>query len=427
MKINKVSIFAVCAVLALAFAAGCQRDDDLLFEHNASQRLQTTIQDVKDILEGNSNGWAIEYFAGNSEVDYGGRNFAAIFKSGVAEVAFEDYPDTTLKSLYKLTNDNGPVLSFDTYNEFMHYFATPGTSFYQAKGGDFEFTILDYTDEVITMRGKRSGKKIRMYALKESMKSYIKAINEANDNFIVAYINGTVGADSLKATFDLDYRLVNFVSDTTSVVVPFITTKDGIKLYEDVKVAGVEFSVLNYDPATMVFTLPDVGVATNLQGSLPADYTPYDLFEGTYTFNYWNESAVCTVRLTKGPDRTYIMTGLSNYYQITLIYDKTYGRLHWNSQQIGTTSSGNAIWLCGWDADKGSLSWSTSCGMETVWNMDTEHPVFTFVTNNFEGVHATSFIFWEISSEGSVGWFQKNGYDPYNRYYFPFLNNLTKI
>ena len=47
----------------------------------------------------------------------------------------------------------GPVLTFNTYNKFMHEFATPSVSSYQAKQGDYEFYLTSKSDNTITLRG----------------------------------------------------------------------------------------------------------------------------------------------------------------------------------------------------------------------------------------------------------------------------------
>ena len=70
--------------------------------------------------------------------------------------------DEAYTSLYKMTTDNGPVLSFDTNNYAFHYFATPSGSsrnlygesgLYQAYKGDFEFMILSATADEVVLKG----------------------------------------------------------------------------------------------------------------------------------------------------------------------------------------------------------------------------------------------------------------------------------
>ncbi len=413
----------------LALPQGCQKDEALVFDKSASERLQKSMADIKATLEGAEYGWRMEYFAATSAKDYGGYNFVLKFDSGKVSISYENDPETTLTSLYKMTDDNGPVLSFDTYNAFMHYFATPSSARYEARGGDFEFTVKTCSPAEIVMVGKRSRRLIRMYPLSEKPETYILKAHKASEDFLVAFCEGTVGSVTVKGSFDLNYRQLTLDTAEGSVTVPFVTTLTGIKLYNPVEIGGRTVSELDFNSDTFVLSDPHGGSEVNLKGRLPDDYVQFDFFEGSYVLNYWNNSAKANVTLTPDPvSRTYTMSGLSSYYTVVLDYNRTLGRLEWNSQKVGSTSSGNSVWLCAWNAEAGSLSWNTEAGMETVWNKDEENPVFTWTTNGCEDFTGTSsFILWELDPDNkSVGWFKANGWDPYNRYYFPVLNNLTK-
>ncbi len=428
---RRSNIFMIPFILPflLALPQGCQKDEALVFDKSASERLQESMADIKATLEGAEYGWRMEYFAATSAKDYGGYNFVLKFDSGKVSISYENDPETTLTSLYKMTDDNGPVLSFDTYNAFMHYFATPSSARYEARGGDFEFTVRNCSSEEIEMVGKRSRKLIRMYPLSEKPETYILKAHNASEDFLVAFCEGSVGSATVKGSFDLNYRQLTLDSAEGSVTVPFVTTLTGIKLYNPVEIGGRTVSELDFNSDTFVLSDPHGGSDVNLKGRLPDDYVQFDFFAGSYVLNYWNNSAKANVTLTPDPvSRTYTMSGLSSYYTVVLDYNRTLGRLEWNSQNVGSTSSGNSVWLCAWDAEAGSLSWNTEAGMETVWNKDEENPVFTWTTNGCEDfTGTTSFILWELDPDNkSVGWFKANGWDPYNRYYFPVLNNLTK-
>lgn len=419
----------ILSILPFFLVSGCQKDEDLVFDKSASERLQKSMADIKATLEGAEYGWRMEYYAATSAKDYGGYNFVLEFDSGKVSISYENEPETALTSLYKMTDDNGPVLSFDTYNAFMHYFATPSSARYEARGGDFEFTVRNCSPEEIEMVGKRSRRLIRMYPLSEKPETYILKAHKASEDFLVAFCEGTVGSVTVEGSFDLNYRQLTLTSSEGTVTVPFVTTLTGIKLYNPVEIGGRTISELDFNSDTFVLSDPKGGPDVNLKGRLPDDYVQFDFFEGSYVLNYWNNSAKANVTLTPDPaSRTYTMSGLSPYYTVVLDYNRTLGRLEWNSQKVGSTSSGNSVWLCAWDAETGSLSWNTEAGMETVWNKDDENPVFTWTTNGCEDFTGTSsFILWELDPDNkSVGWFKANGWDPYNKYYFPILNNLTK-
>lgn len=147
MKNKLILLFTIAAIAAAGFSS-CQKVDEEAFDKSATERLDSMIEEVRSVLTGEENGWVMKYYIGADQMG-GGYTYTIRFTSTDAEIGFEyaesifNYEqDATLKSLYKIGNDNGPVLSFDTYNDFIHYFSTPSTAHYQALGGDFEFEII---------------------------------------------------------------------------------------------------------------------------------------------------------------------------------------------------------------------------------------------------------------------------------------------
>ena len=125
-KIRIITI--ISAFLAVAAMSSCQKEDNMAFEKSATERLNDMIEDVKSILVAEENGWVMKCYVG-SNASSGGFVYTVKFSSSDAEVGFEYASnfngmeqDATITSLYKVTDDNGPVLSFDTYNSFIHYF-----------------------------------------------------------------------------------------------------------------------------------------------------------------------------------------------------------------------------------------------------------------------------------------------------------------
>lgn len=427
-RIHDILLLSAGSIATACCLCGCLKDDKDSFDQSATARLQEVLTDVQSLLLGSENGWSMEYFAGNSEEDYGGHNYALVFDS-LGVTALSESDTTADKTLYSMRGDDGPVLAFDSFSSKLHYFAVPSSQHYEARGGDYQFKIMSYSTDEIVMKGLRSGKVATLHPLDESPSEFISKINAVNDAFIASVIRGAAGSQEVSGSFNLNRRQMTLnwlAADSTAVnvTVPYVLTTDGIRLYNPVQVGGVTVDRLAFAPET--YELSADGVSLSL--SMPADYREYDDYAGDYVFNYWNMTGEANVTLTKGVQgETYIMSGLSNMYTLTLNYDKASGRLSLNSQQLMSLDGGGSVWLCAWDAQGGMLSWSTSAGMETVWNMDEEHPVYAFEANSYEAVVANSFIFWELDSENSsVGWYKVRGLDPYGVYYFPYLNNLTK-
>ena len=101
-------------------------------------------------------GWVLDYYPQSNQV-YGGVAYTIKFTHDDAIVRYEKNPDDgEVKSLYKMKEDDGPVLSFDTYNAFLHKYATPKKGEYRGMEGDFEFVIDEIKADYIKVHGKRS-------------------------------------------------------------------------------------------------------------------------------------------------------------------------------------------------------------------------------------------------------------------------------
>lgn len=416
----------------------CLKDQEDLFDKDASLRLQAAMEEADKAFNNSENGWLFEYYPEENQ-SYGGYALTVKFADGKATVGSELAPGKFEESLYKMTNDNGPVLSFDSYNSLMHFFSTPSSSNYEAYHGDFEFVVDSVGEDAIKVHGKRWGSVVYFRKLNESAEKYLEKVTEVSDNFVVTGLKGNIGTQSITGTVDLDSRRVDIVNadSTYEQSEAFTFTDKGIRFYEPFDVDGEQLSELAYDAATNVFTgVTSSGTAVSIQGTLPADYAPYSLFAGDYTLYYWPAQeddgsisyATADVTLTPNSDGTgYVLSGLNDNFTLNLTYNKSKGCLELNSQIIGKIGSNN-VWLCAWAIrGGGNLTWATQAGMVTVWNQDKEHPQFGFNTNAYVGLVTDSFILWMIDAGGNSqgqctnkSWFVNGS----NR--LPYLTRLVK-
>ncbi len=140
MKATKLFIYLLLALPAL-FLQSCQTEEDNVFDKPYSERMGEFLQKAQDTLTASQNGWVLDYYPQRNQA-YGGVAYTIKFTRDNAIVRYENNPDDgEVKSLYKMKEDDGPVLSFDTYNTFLHIYATPKNGEYRGKEGDFEFVI----------------------------------------------------------------------------------------------------------------------------------------------------------------------------------------------------------------------------------------------------------------------------------------------
>ena len=238
------AVFFFFLLLSSFFFQSCTSDQDDIFDKSPSLRMQDVLDVTKAALTGNENGWALDYYP-DRNLTYGGIAYAIQFK-GTEAMVYSQESDKGEKSLYKLTNDDGPVLSFDTYNSLMHAYATPSSSEYEAKDGDFEFIIMDVQNDLITLKGKRSGNMMYMHRLSQPASDYIDAVKKTYKNMGAGKYAFVVDGDSIlvKRT----NNVFTFTDPKTGEIkkLPFVTTPTGFVLKDTTSVMGKNVMGFNY-------------------------------------------------------------------------------------------------------------------------------------------------------------------------------------
>lgn len=259
MKINKLFIYLLLALPAF-FLQSCQIEDEKVFDKPYSERMEEFLQAVQDTLIASQYGWALDYYP-QGDQKYGGVAYTIKFTRDNAIVRFENNPDDgEVKSLYKLKKDNGPVLSFDTHNAFMHTYATPSDGQYRGKEGDFEFVIDSIGSDRIKVHGKRSLNTMYLRKLSADATEYMEKVTEHTNLFVFSDVTLNVGGKpyTLKVT-DRENRQLSFLDgDKVVSTSAYAFTNKGIRLYEPITLNGVEMSDLTFDVNSLKFSAKDV-------------------------------------------------------------------------------------------------------------------------------------------------------------------------
>lgn len=331
----KKSIYILLALAVLALQS-CYKDDEKLFSESSSARMAASLEKTREVLTSSENGWVFEMYPEETQ-GYGGWAFTAKFdKEDNVTVSCElDYPTNTATSLYKLTNDCGPVLTFDSYNKYIHYFSTPSESAYQGFKGEFEFMVMDVQADVIKLKGKKTGNVMYMYRLNEPAADYLTKVEKMNDDLILAGATGTVGGKNVDATIDLDYRSLLFKADGETVdEVAYCLTGDGLRLFKDVKIGDVTLRDFKVEFDEFGTTKKFVSVAdpsVTLDARFPEGWQPISMFAGDFSMVYCKSSSDFTllqsdVTVTPDPDGTSLwISGLNDHYDIKMTYSKALG------------------------------------------------------------------------------------------------------
>lgn len=232
MKKFLLYIMVVAGMMSLQ---SCLHDDKELFEESAADRLEHATEETKQILESSESGWALQYYIGE-EYTGAGCTYLVKFKNGKADVSLDMMgdPSTVTHSSYDVIKDQGPVLTFNTFNELMHLFANPygdGTT----DGGDFEFVVMNVTNDVIDLKGRTTGNKMKLVRLTEgtNWEDYINSIIDFEENMFSSYSLVVDGKTQGVVSFDTNNRQFTYVSgDSVNVTYPYCVTPDGVVMPE---------------------------------------------------------------------------------------------------------------------------------------------------------------------------------------------------
>lgn len=178
-------IFSIILLSAALFSTtSCVQEEDLLFDKSAAERLNEASDLYSGRLVDASDGWVFEYYPSTSISEDN-------YIKGIGYLMLVKFnPDYSVKvgmknafsgnnykedvSVWEVITDNGPVLSFNSFNQCLHAFSNPedilGTSDNETgKGleGDYEFVMVDVPEggEYMTLKGKKRGAYSRLTRL----------------------------------------------------------------------------------------------------------------------------------------------------------------------------------------------------------------------------------------------------------------------
>lgn len=253
---KNIFLAILCSALVGGFSS-CKNEEDDIFGKSSAERLNETVSSYNDLLRSSADGWAMEYFPNPTSA---GEVFLMKFAEDSVTIACQNssvnnniYTEDV--SAWEVVTDNGPVLSFNTYNKVLHTFSEPGVNG-TGYGGDYEFMLLRSIDNgnALVLKGKKTGAYLHMTKLGEGEfgKSYYNALSEMDQTLFSGVPNGfDLLADGNRYTclygdthvFGVVPENGDWVSDITYK--PFLVTAKGLKLYEPFEAGTAQTFVLN--------------------------------------------------------------------------------------------------------------------------------------------------------------------------------------
>lgn len=253
---NKIFSMSLFFSAALMFV-GCAGEEDDIFDKSAAERLNETATIYTERLEASTGGWTMEYYPTTDTVAPYGMGYLMLVKfnnnSSVNIAMNNTYTNNAYledMSSYEVISDNGPVLTFNTYNKCLHTFSTPedisstskdeqGTGF----EGDYEFIMVDVPEggDHIMLKGKKRGTYVRLSRLDEG-EDFATNLADVN-SFTKKLFPSTAPnlckmnlGDSLLNVANMSTGRANlYPNDGDAIIdennVPFLITKRGGKYY----------------------------------------------------------------------------------------------------------------------------------------------------------------------------------------------------
>ena len=252
-------------MLPAVLMTSCLKDQDDTFSESATLRSANYLANVKEVLMSSENGWILNYYP-DREQSYGGFVYTLKFDKQNVTVGFELAKDIskTITTTYMLDNEDGPVISFDTYNDYMHFFSTPtgasGAGGYEAYDGDFIFIIMNVSEDknTITLKGNRTGNIMYMHRLTGSEgEDYLDDIIELKKTMPIYYMIPD-GTDMITAS--LSNGVATFEGKDTNIEVAYHYSTDGIVFYNPITIQDHEITGITY--AGSAETYPAMGDET---------------------------------------------------------------------------------------------------------------------------------------------------------------------
>lgn len=259
----KKKLFAyILMMLPALLMTSCLKDQEDKFSESASERAANYLSKTKEVLTSSEQGWVLNYFPDRNQ-SYGGYSYTLKFDDQNVTACWELSEDEreSITTTYTLDNEDGPVLVFDTYNEFLHFFSTPaaktGAGGYEAYDGDFIFIIMDISEDqnTITLKGNRSGNIMYMHRLDESIEDYQTTLREFTDNLVFNTAVCDLDGEEYTMSLMIDDRYINIEdSEGESIEAPFCFEKDGFTLYEPITIGNSEVKSFKYNDEEGSFT-----------------------------------------------------------------------------------------------------------------------------------------------------------------------------
>jgi hypothetical protein len=379
----------------------------------ASERMQKALAEYRDLLTASPNGWIADYYPEKNHSAGGYTMFLKFHADGTVtancEIATNLPANTTDTSRYEVFAEQGPVLSFSTYNRVMHYFSEPlGSSDVDGRSGDYEFVFMKAVTPAgeIHLKGKKQGNKLVLRRNETDPETYYAEAKKIEDDAVQFGLFRLVVNDRVIDSLSVTGRTMS--GDSTDIAYAY--TPEGIRLYEPLTVDGATLHNFRWNPENGRYECTDSGVNAYFEGYFSSGFQlQYEDFLGEWEMQYHGTSvntwSVETVTLSinrKYRSFTLSCDRIFSFPGIELTYNLQKGTVSLISQRVEFSyGSSNNVRVFAYDRNAGFLATTVgSVGLDGIWNNDgDEKRQITFVDNKVWGTYKPNGIILRLYTD----------------------------
>lgn len=249
--------YYLLTIICFLFLAACDKKKDRVFDESPTVRLNQSVANAQTILRSKPNGWIFQYFPGAS-APYGGVNLFVNFTSAIDVNIQADYIEGNVTSSYKVYPGAGPILTFDTYNSVLDYFALPGARNGNqgpsdvGLGGDIEFLVVKASADSVILKGRKRNTTLVMVPVPGNASTIPALISNYRTSFNRFYNANSFRFVTASKTTAVTWGVFNGLLAGSNNY-SFRPTDTGIDGFKEYTVDGITFKQLTYKAATSTY------------------------------------------------------------------------------------------------------------------------------------------------------------------------------
>jgi hypothetical protein len=289
------------------FWVSCLHEEKDIFGEIPAVRMQKTIAEYKSLLTDAPNGWILNYYP---EAKYGIGGFAMHLKfapdnktvEAACEVKTNLRPFETARSEWNIIPYQGPVLTFDIYNDVIHYFSeVTGSSDRDGRAGDYDLVIMKAVADTFYLSGLKNENRMVMWKCPSDPIEYLRKVNafatnagkfkafnilQDGDSIGTLQMSSTVTNSLLNRTCDI--RFTNSNGTDTTVTVPFEYTSEALRFRTPFEIKGATLTDFGWNSEHRTYSATGANIVLQYVGAKVYDYED---FLGTYKLSYATSNA----------------------------------------------------------------------------------------------------------------------------------------